>query len=86
MPNIALAREEIKTAAGLLVNRFGHESDVFAHLNTALAALKGKEVEIETETETVSTDASLVVVSPVELSIPPETPAKPPIEKRGNTR
>lgn len=34
------ARDKITRAAGLLVNRFGHESDVFALLNGALDDLK----------------------------------------------
>jgi hypothetical protein len=39
MADIDAARAEIQKAVGLLVNRFGHESDVFARLTAALSAL-----------------------------------------------
>ena len=60
MPNIPAAREEITKAAGLLVNRFGHEADVFARLNAALEHLRDDPpVRIRKEPETVSTDAAV---------------------------
>ena len=76
MPNIALAKAEIKAAAGLLTNRFGHESDVFAHLTAALLALKEDDspIAIDAEVVTASTAAAVVEESEAALSTPPPSP------------
>ena len=98
MPNIAAAREEITKAAGLLVNRFGHESDVFARLNAALAYLRDEPapkapqvhpeqiVRVEPEPETVTTGAASEESMP--LSDPPLKDAAPdtPFRTRRNRR
>ncbi|HLA81549.1 MAG TPA: hypothetical protein VJP78_08040 [Thermoleophilia bacterium] len=75
MSNIPAAREEITKAAGLLVNRFGHEADVFARLNAALEHLRDDPpVRSRKEPETVSTDAAVVEETEAALSTPPPSP------------
>lgn len=46
MADVAAAREDIQRVVALLVNRMGYESDVFAHLTSALAHLKDKPVRV----------------------------------------
>ena len=97
MPNIAAAREEITKAAGLLVNRFGHESDVFARLNAALAYLRDEPapkapqvhpeqiIRTEPEPETVTTTTS--AASEESMPFPRSTDAAPtPFKTRRNKR
>ena len=87
MPNIPAAREEITKAAGLLVNRFGHEADVFARLTAALQYLRDDPpVRIRKEPETVSTDAAVVEESEAALSTPPPSPTPMPRLKRRGER
>jgi len=75
MANIDAARAEVQKVVSLLVNRFGHEHEVFAHLTLALDHLREaapvKEAVIEEPTVTVQAEEEAV-------SAPPPPPASPP--------
>lgn len=81
--NAKAARDKITKVAGLLVNRFGPEADVFTLLNDALVDLRDepplpKKVEAVVEVPVVvepETEAEAVEPEPeVEEEAPPEKP------------
>jgi len=87
MPNVVAAREEVGKAVAFLVNRFGHESDVFRHLTAALAYLKddpppkAPSIENDRANETSGNAASEEPNSSAAVSdaapVIPATPASP---------
>ena len=80
MADIAAAREEIQKVVALLVSRFGHESDVFAHLTLALSHLREEPPKpIVEETVAVTAPEPLEVAATAEpeseiVESPPEEP------------
>ena len=87
---IDAAREDIQKVVSFLVNRFGREADVFAHLNSALRHLREapppreeKAVAVE-EAATVEPDLGAPEIEEVEPEKEPEVPPEAP--KRRNRR
>jgi outer membrane biosynthesis protein TonB len=79
MVDIAAARAAIQRAVSRLVNRFGHESDVFADLTEALANLE----ETPVNPEAPQGEGPPVVVAPPEAE--PEEPQDIPAETETTT-
>lgn len=70
MANIAAAREEVQKVVSLLVNRFGHEHEVFEHLTLALNHLGSEEAEPTVEIEAkadMDTHTETVIVGKPEI-------------------
>ena len=85
MSNIAAARAEIQKVVSLLVNRFGHEEDVFKHLTLALAHLREERPAVVIETAEVATEsvAEAVVEEAEQSPLPsPRRPSRPASRNR----
>lgn len=73
MADIVAARAEVQKVVAFLVNRFGHEADVFQHLNMALMYLRD---DPPVRTASSGTDAATVTFSEPELATGSENPTK----------
>lgn len=88
MADIVAARAAVQKAVAFLVNRFGHDSDVFAHLSLALDNLRDEPaprvVEVAPEPEPEPIEEIEEVVSEAAPPLGPEPAPKPRKSYRRN--